>query len=59
MFKVYDDFQTLVVPDPEADNPCDIYARSLMSYMHRRSKSRMRGSTLERQRNSTMKALTS
>ena len=26
---MYDDFQTLVVPDPEADNPRDIYARSL------------------------------
>ena len=26
---VYDDFQTLVVPDPEADNPCDIYVRSV------------------------------
>ena len=26
---VYDDFQTLVVPGPEANNPRDIYARSL------------------------------
>ena len=26
---VYDDFQTLVVPGPEANNPHDIYARSL------------------------------
>ena len=26
---VYEDFQTIVVPDPEADNPRDIYARSL------------------------------
>ena len=26
---VYDDFQTLVVLDPEADNPNDIYVRSL------------------------------
>ena len=26
---VYDDFQTLVVPHPEADNPRDIYAGSL------------------------------
>ena len=26
---VYDDFQTLLVPDPEADNPHDINVRSL------------------------------
>ena len=57
---VYDDFQTLVIPDLVADNPCDIYVRlsEALDELYAK-KSSTRGSTLERQPNSTMKTLTS